>query len=364
MKASYLKILSSILAISLTAMSFVGCRDYTDDYKNNSSQGSSYSSSISESSSSSSSSSIPQYNPDDYSVIDPYISDNPVNDDYIEKKDKNNLGEDIKNGLEDMKDDVKDNMQDVKPKVRSKATLSTDFSEIGALDKKEYNWGPGGPVDELNRSCGATQYNKKFKDYDSYFIGQNSKNIYLTFDEGYEFGLTDDFLDVLKEKNVKAAFFLTYDFAKREPELIKRMIAEGHTLGNHSKTHRNYSTLTPVEVSEDIMFMQNYIKDNFDYEMKFFRCPSGNFNEQTLATLKKLGFKTIFWSFAYKDWLTDNQPEPTASLEKLKKSLCVGNIYLLHAVSETNLKILPDFIDYAIAEGYTFSTLDELKYDD
>ncbi len=359
MKKYTKKLLTFMLALTLTCTTFVGCMgedmDYADDYKN---------------SSSSQSNSITENKPFSEAPTAPSIPYEPYEDSFDKPADKDvpdknpgNITDGYPNSenSSSTSEKYKDNMNPVEPKVESKNTISTDFSEIGALDKKEYNWGPGGPVDDLNRSCGAVQYNNKFKDYDAYFIGQDNKNIYLTFDEGYEFGITDDFLDILKEKNVKATFFLTYDFAKREHELIKRMIDEGHTLGNHSKTHKNYSTLTPVQVAEDAMFMQDYIEDNFNYTMKYFRCPSGNFNEQTLGTLKKLGFKSIFWSFAYKDWLTDKQPNPKESLEKLKKSLCVGNIYLLHAVSETNLKILPDFIDYARQEGYTFASLDELN---
>lgn len=234
------------------------------------------------------------------------------------------------------------------------ASSSTDYL-------KPYDWGPGGPVDELNRSTGALNYNKKFGKYDAYFIGQNEKKIFLTFDEGYEYGLTDDFLDILKEKNVKATFFVTYDFAKADKNLIQRMIDEGHTVGNHSKTHRNFSKLTPEEIQKDIQFLQDFVKQNHNYEMKYFRAPSGNFNVQALEVCQKMGLKNIFWSFAYKDWLTDAQPDAKISLERLKKSLCPGNIYLLHAVSETNLKILGDFIDYARSQGYEWESIDNLK---
>ncbi len=236
------------------------------------------------------------------------------------------------------------------------ASANTDYL-------KAYNWGPGGPVDDLNRSTGALQYNKKFGKYDAYFIGQNEKKLFLTFDEGYEYGLTEKFLDVLKQKDVKAAFFITYDFAKAEPDLVQRMINDGHIVGNHSKTHRNFSTLTSSQIMEDINFLQDFVEKNHNYKMKYFRAPSGNFNIQTLETTQKMGLKNVFWSFAHKDWLTDRQPEPKQALEKLKKGICPGNIYLLHAVSETNLKILPELIDYAKEQGYQWETLDNLRLD-
>lgn len=246
----------------------------------------------------------------------------------------------------------------------SKTALSTDFSEIGALPQKSYDWGPGGPVDEYNRSQGALSYNNKFGKYDAVFIGANpnDKKIYLTFDEGYEYGLTGSVLDTLKEKNVKACFFITYDFAREAPELVKRMIDEGHTVGNHSYSHKNYSTLTPVQAAEDLMKMHDYIKQNFNYEMTLFRFPSGNFSEQSLAAVQKMGYKSVFWSFAYRDWIVDSQPDPQTSLERLTKAACPGNILLLHAVSKTNNQILGQLIENVRANGYEWSDIKDFDF--
>ena len=234
----------------------------------------------------------------------------------------------------------------------SVAAMGADFQEIGALSAESLDWGPGGPVDEKNRSQGALLYNQKFGDYDALFIGPEEPVVYLTFDEGYEYGLTGSILDTLKEKNVKALFFVTYDFANRSGELVQRMIDEGHVVGNHSYSHKNYSTLTPMEAAEDLMKMHDFVSDQFSYEMKYFRFPSGNFNEQSLAVVQQLGYRSIFWSFAYKDWLTDDQPEPEASRQKVVSAVCPGNIYLLHAVSSTNDQILGQVIDDIRAAGY------------
>ncbi len=237
----------------------------------------------------------------------------------------------------------------------SVAAMGTDFEEIGALPAKSLDWGPGGPVDKKNRSQGALQYNEKFGKYDAVFIAPESPNIYLTFDEGYEYGLTPTFLDILKEKDVKALFFITYDFANREKELCRRMIDEGHVIGNHSWSHKNYSTLTPKAAAEDLMKLHDFVKENFQYEMKYFRFPSGNFNEQTLAVVQSMGYKSLFWSFAYKDWLTDAQPQAAPSLKKIVDSCHPGAIYLLHSVSKTNADVLAEAIDQIRAAGYVWA---------
>ena len=233
-------------------------------------------------------------------------------------------------------------------------TMGTDFGEIGALSAKGLDWGPGGPRDEKNRSQGALAYNQQFGKYDALFLADDQPVVYMTFDEGYENGLTPTFLDILKEKEVKGLFFVTYDFADREPELIRRIIDEGHVLGNHSWSHKNYSTLTPKHAAEDIMKLHDYVKENFGYEMRYFRFPSGNFNEQTLAVVQSMGYKSVFWSFAYKDWLTDDQPDPKESEERIVKAACPGNIYLLHAVSSTNAQVMGSVIDRVRDAGYSW----------
>lgn len=233
-------------------------------------------------------------------------------------------------------------------------TMGTDFGEIGALSAKGLDWGPGGPRDEKNRSQGAILYNQKYGKYDALFLAADEPVVYMTFDEGYENGLTPDFLRVLKEKNVKGLFFVTYDFARDQPELIRQMVAEGHVIGNHSWSHKNYSTLTPKQAAEDIMKLHDYVKENFGYEMRYFRFPSGNFNEQTLAVVQSMGYKSVFWSFAYKDWLTDDQPDPKESEERIVKAACPGNIYLLHAVSSTNAQVMGSVIDRVRDAGYSW----------
>lgn len=233
-------------------------------------------------------------------------------------------------------------------------TMSTDFAEIGALDGTRYDWGPGGPVDDKNRSQGALAYNKQFGAYNAVFVDEESKGVYLTFDMGYENGFTPQILDTLKEKNVKGVFFLTGHYAKSAPELVQRMIDEGHVLGNHSWGHPEDITSLPLsEVDASIMDLHTYIAENFGgYEMKLWRFPAGTFSEQTLRVAQSEGYRSVFWSFAYKDWLVDAQPDPAAATETMLKKAHPGAIYLIHAVSKTNADILGDVIDQLQAKGY------------
>ncbi|MDD3193351.1 MAG: polysaccharide deacetylase family protein [Oscillospiraceae bacterium] len=234
-------------------------------------------------------------------------------------------------------------------------TMRTDFTEIGALSGEALGWGPGGPVDNENRSQGAIAYQEKYGKYDAYFIAPSSENIYLTFDEGYENGYTADILDTLKEKGVHAVFFVTMPYAKEQPELVRRMIDEGHIVGNHSNKHIAYPSLSLEEAKEDLMSLHQYMLDTYQYEMSLFRFPEGNFSEQTLALLQSCGYKTLFWSFAYKDWYVDDQPNPDQALASMLKKAHPGAIYLLHAVSSTNAQVLGDFIDGMREAGFVFS---------
>ena len=236
--------------------------------------------------------------------------------------------------------------------------LSTDYGAFAGLDRTEQNWGQGVRFNDKNQPEASVIFQNKYEKYDSYFIAPtDDKVLYLTFDEGYENGLTSSILDTLKEKGVSATFFVTGDYVKRNPELVQRMIDEGHAVGNHTWSHPYCGQIPLEKVAEDVQKLQTYVQDNFHYTMKYFRCPYGNFNEQSLAVLQSLGLKTMFWSFAYSDWDTSKQPNPTEALEKITARTHPGAIYLLHAVSQTNADILGDAIDYWKAEGYTLSLL-------
>lgn len=235
--------------------------------------------------------------------------------------------------------------------------LSPQYTDIAKLDSKKNGWGQGTQVDENNRPISCTGYQEKYGKYDAVFIKENSKDFYLTFDEGYENGYTSQILDVLKKKKVQAVFFVTQDYVKRNPDLIKRMLSEGHVIGNHSWTHPSLPTLTLEKAAAEITQLHDYVKQEFGYEMTLFRPPMGEYSEQTLALAQQLGYQSVFWSYAYRDWDPNNQPDEAESLEKALKYVHGGAVYLLHAVSETNTNMLDEFIDGVRQKGYEFKAL-------
>ena len=234
------------------------------------------------------------------------------------------------------------------------------FAEYAALESTRKDWGPGGPVDEKNRSQGSLAYNKLYGKYNATFLEEDSEKIYLTFDQGYENGYTPAFLDALKEKGVKGVFFLTGDYLRRQPELVQRMIDEGHVRGSHSDGHPDMPSLPLEEVWEDTASLHNMLVEQFHYEPKLYRFPAGAFNEQTLALIQDAGYRSVFWSFAYKDWEVDNQPNPTEALNKILNSAHPGGIYLLHTVSETNSLIIGDVIDGLREKGFEIGDPNDL----
>lgn len=247
-------------------------------------------------------------------------------------------------------DDV--NAQD----ITTQSSMTAEQVDVNGLSTEVLGWGQGVNFDDLNRPVGSLNYQDKYGTYQAYFIGDSNPVIYLTFDEGYEYGCTEEILDILKEKNVKAVFFVTLPYAKGNPELVRRMIDEGHQVGNHSVTHPSAGlpSQTIEQQKEEIMGCHNYVKENFGYEMHLFRYPAGKFSEQSLAIVNNCNYKSVFWSFAYLDYDVNNQPDETESLQKLVDRLHPGAIYLLHAQSVTNTHILGSFIDRAREKGYSF----------
>ncbi len=186
------------------------------------------------------------------------------------------------------------------------------------------------------------------------------KVLYLTFDNGYEYrNLTADILDTLKEKEVKAAFFVTLSYAKQNPQLVQRMIDEGHIVGNHSTTHPSFPKLTRIQMAEEIATLDNYLRENFSYTSPYFRFPSGEYSQCALELATSIGFRSVFWSVAYADWDTTAQKGADYAFSTVTSRLHPGAVILLHAVSQDNADVLGRVIDEARNQGYTFRTLDE-----
>lgn len=195
------------------------------------------------------------------------------------------------------------------------------------------------------------------------FLGDTTKKeLFLTFDNGYENGYTTKILDVLKEKQVPAMFFVTGHYVKDQPELLKRMVSEGHLIGNHSWSHPDMSSIPPERVKDEL----NKVKDAVTQvtgqkEMKFLRTPRGIFSEKTLAVSGEMGYTNVFWSVAYKDWDTKVQRGARYAYDQVMAQLHPGAVILLHSVSTDNTEALGQIIDDARKKGYEFKSLDQLK---
>ena len=183
------------------------------------------------------------------------------------------------------------------------------------------------------------------------------KVLYLTFDCGYENGYTEKILDVLKEKNVNAAFFCTLPQVKENPELIRRMIDEGHIVGNHSVTHPSFAEITTEQMTKEIRTMEDYLKENFNYSEPYFRFPKGEYTDTAIQTVNSLGYSCVFWSLAYADWDLNNQKGEQYAYEKVVSRLHPGAVILLHSVSPDNANALSRIIEEAKNQGYKFLSL-------
>lgn len=233
-----------------------------------------------------------------------------------------------------------------------------NYEEIKRLSKETVAWGVGANKNEYGQPIDALNANDRYRAVDGYFVGKNENVIYLTFDNGYENGYTIPILDTLKETGTPALFFLTYDYVKDNVDLTERMIHEGHEIGNHTYKHKSFPEISLKEITEEVLKMEEYMGSQLHYSMRYVRPPKGEFTEQALAVCQSLGYKTLFWSFAYYDYNVNDQYSYQKAIEKLKASLHPGAIYLLHCVSKTNSEVLKEFIEYAKAHGYSFELLE------
>lgn len=241
----------------------------------------------------------------------------------------------------------------------TEATTYT-YIDTNGLPNKKYGWyyNPN-----KTHAVPTVQAGINYKKYNAYYVGNTaSKVIYLTFDEGYENGYSGKILDILKQKQVKAAFFCTKPYIDANPELIKRMQAEGHIVGNHTEHHKSSPDLTDAQFAAELNNTAAAYKSITGYDMpKYFRPPMGEYSERTLALANNMGYKTVFWSFAHRDWEVNNQPTATYAHNIVMERYHNGAILLLHAVSSANTQALPSIIDDLKAQGYSFETLDKLQ---
>ena len=195
-----------------------------------------------------------------------------------------------------------------------------------------------------------------------YAENTDQKVIYLTFDAGFENGNTPAILDALKKHNVPATFFVVGNFLSDNPDLIKRMVEEGHIVGNHTYTHPDMSKISTMEsFSKEIQDVEKLYQEITGKEMiKFYRPPQGKYSEENLKMAKELGYKTFFWSLAYVDWYQDKQPTKEEAFDKLLGRIHPGAVVLLHNTSSTNGQILDELLTKWEEMGYTFKSLDQM----
>jgi len=223
------------------------------------------------------------------------------------------------------------------------------------------NWGLSFQSEGAPPVANATaEYLKQFNAF--YAEKTEEKHLYLTFDAGYENGHTDGILDVLKKHDVRAAFFLVGNYLHTAPDIVRRMVNEGHIVGNHTYSHPDMSKISDMESFErEIRKMEDAFREVTGLELpRFYRPPQGKFNEDNLRMAQELGYTTVFWSLAYVDWYENNQPTRQEAFDKLIPRVHPGAIVMLHNTSRTNAEILDELLTKWKEMGYTFRTLDDL----
>lgn len=243
------------------------------------------------------------------------------------------------------------NTQNITDITTSSQTLSPESTSWG-LSFQEEGQRPTGnaSIDDL-------------KKYDSYYAqNTDEKILYLTFDVGYENGNTSNILNALKKHNAPATFFVVGNFISDNPDLIKRIVSEGHIIGNHTMTHPDMSKISSLEsFRKELQDVESLYEETVGEPMtKFYRPPQGIYNTENLSMAKKLGYSTFFWSLAYVDWIQDQQPSKEEAFNKLLPRTHPGAIILLHSTSATNGSILDELLTKWEEMGYSFKSLKEL----
>ena len=232
--------------------------------------------------------------------------------------------------------------------------------ETWAIQTSEGNWGLS--FQENGKAPIGNATSDYLETFHAHYVNDtDDKVIYLTFDAGYENGNTPAILEALKKHNVSATFFLVGNYLETNPELVKQMIAEGHTVGNHTFHHPDMSKISTKEAFEKEMLELESLYEEVTGEKmtKFYRPPQGKYNEENLKMANDLGYYTFFWSLAYVDWYENNQPTKQEAFDKLLTRIHPGAIVLLHSTSKTNAEILDELLTKWEEMGYSFRSLED-----
>lgn len=240
-------------------------------------------------------------------------------------------------------------------------TISTSGTFVDGLSSKKIEWGIKRNDNHNQPDLGS--YNKKIIDEAKGIAmgNENSNKVYLTFDEGYEAGYTEKILEVLKQNEVKATFFITAHYLNSKPELVEKMISDGHIIGNHTVNHKSMPSLTLDEIKNEVMNLHTAMYEKFGYEMKYIRPPKGEYSEKSIAYCNNLGYTTVMWSFAYDDWDESKQGREEYGKNKILNNIHNGAVILLHGNSKDNCNILDTCIKEIKQMGYEFASLDEFE---
>ncbi|MDF2523453.1 MAG: pdaA [Clostridiales bacterium] len=248
-------------------------------------------------------------------------------------------------------------IQAQQPSPRTGTVEALKVDELDKLSNEKFSW-----WEVLNTEHKTPVFPPQAKlvsKYKGIYVGETSKKVlYLTFDEGYENGYTAKILDTLKQNNVKAIFFITGPYLKGQPELVKRMVDEGHQVGNHTVNHPSMPTLNYSSLEKEIIDLEKSFTAKYGKGMNYLRPPMGEYSERTLAAAQQLGYKTVMWSFHYLDYDVNNQKGADYAFNKVSSNLHNGAVLLLHAVSKDNTEALDRIIKDAIKQGYSFSQFD------
>ena len=225
---------------------------------------------------------------------------------------------------------------------------------------EEYNWFI------KKRGCASPSFPcvaKEAEKYSAYYIGnEKEKRIYLTFDAGYENGNIERILDVLREKKVSAAFFILSNLIYKNPDLVKRMVNEGHTVCNHTKNHKDMTTLSNDAMKSNLKSLDDQFEALTGVKMaKYFRFPEGRYNKEKVALCNSLGYRSVFWSAAYADWDNNAQADADWAFKKLISQTHPGAIYLLHPTSKTNADIMERLLDAWYEMGYKIGSITDIS---
>ncbi|WP_067840876.1 delta-lactam-biosynthetic de-N-acetylase [Amphibacillus sediminis] len=231
-----------------------------------------------------------------------------------------------------------------------------------AVPQISHAYGWGYKKGQANQPPEVGKYGQILEEYGGYYLDHSgAKNIYLTFDNGYEAGYTEGILDLLEAEKVPATFFVTGHYVRSEPELIKRMAKDGHIIGNHSNHHPDFTQISKAEFAQELADLDRAVEQLTGInKLHYLRPPKGTFNEETIKWANELGYIHVFWSLAFVDWHSNQKKGWESAYQQVMNQLHPGAIILLHTVSEDNAEALSHLIKGVREQGYTFKSLDDL----